>query len=230
MGYRENEFAAFGVPMEERVGRYTESVEIIRQLWSGEPSSYSGKYFQLDDEKISLPPVQPGGPPIWVGAGAHRKGIERAARLGDAWIVPPHVTGDRLVAALSIYAEERAKVRPGQTPQLVVRREMFLDEDADLAWKAGEAARGAVTREYARYNAPDKTADYSHLADAEAAEKKAREAYIFSDPAGAVKALKELENSGVTQVVLRMQWFDLPQERVLRSLELFREQVLPHFT
>ncbi|MGY1722264.1 LLM class flavin-dependent oxidoreductase [Blastococcus sp. SYSU DS0533] len=229
MGYRENEFAAFGVPMEERVGRYTESVEIIRKLWSGERVSYAGKHFRLDDEKISLAPVQPGGPQIWVGAGAHRKGVERAAALGDAWIVPPHVTGDRLVSALSTYAEERTKHAPDRTPQLVVRREIFLDEDADRAWSAGEAARGALTREYSRYNAPDKTADYSHLADAEALQKKAREAYIFSDPAGAVTALKELEAIGVTQVVLRMQWFDMPQERVLRSLELFREQVLPHF-
>jgi alkanesulfonate monooxygenase SsuD/methylene tetrahydromethanopterin reductase-like flavin-dependent oxidoreductase (luciferase family) len=230
MGYRENEFEAFGISMKERVGRYTESVELMRALWTGERVTYSGKHFSLHDEKISLTPVQPGGPPVWVGAGAHQKGIERAARLGDAWIIPPHVTGDRLSAALATYLAEREKARPGEPAELVVRREILLDEDAELAQKLGEQARGALTQEYSRYNAPDQTADYAHLADADAALQKAREAYLFTDPQGAVAKLKALEEMGVTHVVLRMQWFDLPQERVLRSLELFREQVLPHFS
>ena len=41
LGYRENEFAAFGIPMTERLGRFTESVDIMRRLWSGERVSYA---------------------------------------------------------------------------------------------------------------------------------------------------------------------------------------------
>lgn len=229
MGYRENEFDAFGISMRQRGERYTEAVEVIRRLWRGERVSHEGKHFRLDEEEISMPPRQPGGPPIWVGAGAHRKGIDRAARLGDAWMVPPHVSGDRLRKVFEQYSAKCTEARPGKPVNFVARREILLDEDAEVAWRAGAAARGALTAEYAKYNAPDKTADYSHLTSTEAAEAKARDAYIFTDPAGAVRELKELEAAGVTKVVLRMQWFDLPQERVLHSLELFRNHVLPHF-
>ena len=37
--------------------------------------------------------------------------------------------------------------------------------------------------------------------------------YLFTDPAGAVARLRELEAAGVTYVVLRAQWFGLGQEQ-----------------
>lgn len=228
MGYRENEFAAFGVPMEERIARYTEAIEVIRALWRGDRVSYSGQHFSVDNEKISLPPVQPGGPPLLIGAGAHRKGIERAARLGDAWIVPPHVTGERLTRAIELYRAARAA--QGADPaadRFMVRRELVLHSDPERALREGTEARTRLTAEYGKYNAPDQTADYSQLSDQRAADEKARKAYIFTDPSGAVEQLKALESQGVTDVVLRMQWFDLPHERMLETLRLFRDEVLP---
>lgn len=227
MGYRDNEFAAFGIPMTQRLGRFTESLEIMRALWSGEPVTYAGKYFALAGERISLPPVQPGGPPVWVGAGATPKAIERAARVGDAWMIPPHVTGERLVEVLGEYRAARERHGHTEPGQLVVRRELLLDEDPERAWALGSAARGALTRMYSAYSAPDRSVDYQHLSSPAAAEQRAREAYCFTDPAGAVAELKSLAAAGITTVVLRMQWYDLPQDRVLHTLRLFREQVLP---
>jgi alkanesulfonate monooxygenase SsuD/methylene tetrahydromethanopterin reductase-like flavin-dependent oxidoreductase (luciferase family) len=229
LGYRENEFRAFGVPLTERLGRFVESVEIMRRLWTGERVSFAGKYYSFQDEKISLAPVQPGGPPIWIGAGALPKAIERAARLGDAWIIPPHASGERLKELLAVYQAARVAHGKGTSGELVVRREILLDEDPEVAWAAGAEARVALTNEYARYNRPDDTAEYQHLASEADALRRARESYLFTDPASAVTQLKALEAMGVTTVVLRMQWFGLSQERVLRSLELFAKHVLPEF-
>ncbi|WP_127817936.1 LLM class flavin-dependent oxidoreductase [Microbacterium sp. CPCC 204701] len=227
MGYRENEFAAFGVPMDERIARYTEAIHIVRALWSGQRVTFEGRHFHIDDEKISLVPVQEGGPRILIGAGAHKAGIERAAALGDAWIVPPHVTGDRLTRAIRLYSQARSEAAPGESSRFVVRRELVLHSDRERALAEGTAARSELTAEYGRYNAPDRTADYAQLADPAAAEQKAREAYIFTDPAGAVEEFRRLESAGVTDVVLRMQWFGLAHERMLQTLALFRDQVLP---
>ena len=128
MGYRENEFASFGVGLEERVGRFEESIEIIRALWTGEAVSFAGRHFTVEGQQISLPPVQPGGPRIWIGAGAHRTGAHRAARLGDAWIVPPHVSPDRLKVVLGYYLAERERLGRHGPADLVVRRELVLDD------------------------------------------------------------------------------------------------------
>ncbi len=227
MGYRENEFAAFGVPMDERIARYTEAIHIVRALWSGERVTFEGRHFRIDDEKISLVPVQEGGPRILIGAGAHKAGIERAAALGDAWIVPPHVTGDRLTRAIRLYSQARSEAAPGESSRFVVRRELVLHSDRERALAEGTAARSELTAEYGKYNAPDRTADYAQLADPAAAEQKAKEAYIFTDPAGAVEEFRRLEAAGVTDVVLRMQWFGLAHERMLQTLALFRDDVLP---
>jgi alkanesulfonate monooxygenase SsuD/methylene tetrahydromethanopterin reductase-like flavin-dependent oxidoreductase (luciferase family) len=229
MGYRENEFAAFGVPMDERVDRFEESVEIVRALWSGEITTFRGKHFSVDGERISLPPVQPNGPRIWIGAGPHRAGARRAARLGDAWIIPPHVTPERLVTLLGHYRAERERCGRGAASELVVRRELVLDDDRERAREIGVEARGALTRKYAAFAAPDRTANYRHLDSDAAAQETADRSYLFTDPPTAVAALRELERQGFTYVVLRMQWYDLAQDRMLQTLQLFREHVRPAF-
>src|SRR5229473_359701 len=43
------EFAAAGVPWDRRVGRYLETLEICRALWSRDGVSFAGKHFTLDN-------------------------------------------------------------------------------------------------------------------------------------------------------------------------------------
>lgn len=227
MGYRENEFASFGVPMDERVTRFEESVTIVRQLWTGEPITFAGTHFAIDGERISLPPVQENGPRIWIGAGPHRVGAQRAARLGDAWIIPPHVAPDRLDVLLGHYRAERERCGLEAAGELVVRRELVLDDDPDRARAIGIEARAALTRKYAAFTAPDQTENYRHLQSDAAAEETADRSYLFTDPETAVGALRELEQQGFTYVVLRMQWYELAHERMLETLEQFRTRVRP---
>jgi hypothetical protein len=110
-----------------------------------------------------------------------------------------------------------------------VRRELVLDDDPGQARSIGIAARGALTRRYAEFNAPDQTQTYRHLQSRAAAEEVADQSYLFTDPLHAIESLRDLERAGVTYVVLRMQWYDLSQTRMLRTLELFRDRVLPAF-
>lgn len=229
MGYRDNELAAFGVPAEERKSRFEEALTVIKALWSGDVVHFSGRHFKVDNETISLAPVQVGGPPVWIGAGAHLAGARRAARLGDAWIIPPHVSPDRLGVVLDAYRTERRLAACPGTNELVVRRELLLHEDPAEARRLGTGARGRLSRSYAAYNPPDRTGVYRHLEGDRSAADVADESYLFTDPDGCIRALKELEAQGITYVILRMQWFDLPHEQVLHSLRLFSCDVLPFF-
>jgi hypothetical protein len=110
-----------------------------------------------------------------------------------------------------------------------VRRELVLDDDPERARAIGVEARGALTRKYAAFTAPDQTQNYRHLQSDTAAEETADRSYLFTDPATAVAALQALERQGFTYVVLRMQWYDLPHERMLETLEQFRDHVRPAF-
>lgn len=230
MGYRSNEYESFGLSMEDRVARYEESIEVIRALWSGEPVTFSGTHFSIDNQTIGVPPVRAGGPPIWVGAGVHKTGATRAARLGDAWIIPPHAPLEKLLPIIDFYRAERERLGRPAAQEIVLRRELVLDADPARAREIGIAARGANTQMYAAFEAPDKTDAYKHLQGDDKMAETADHSYLFTNPENAVAALKELEESGITHVILRMQWFDLDQDRMLKTLELFRDQVLPEFT
>src|SRR5438034_1893317 len=77
------EFAAAGVPWARRVGRYLETLEICRALWSRDGVSFAGKHFTLDNVTMEPKPHRPGGPPIWIG-GSGPTALRDAARY-DAW-------------------------------------------------------------------------------------------------------------------------------------------------
>jgi alkanesulfonate monooxygenase SsuD/methylene tetrahydromethanopterin reductase-like flavin-dependent oxidoreductase (luciferase family) len=80
------EFAAAGVPLRERSARLDETIEVCRALWRSDgPASYAGRYLRLDHARFDLPPLTPGGPPVWVGGRAPRS-LARAGRLGDGWL------------------------------------------------------------------------------------------------------------------------------------------------
>jgi len=77
------EFAAAGVPFERRVGRFLETMEICRALWTRDDVRFSGKHFSLDGVTMEPKPHRPGGPPIWIG-GSGPTALREAARF-DAW-------------------------------------------------------------------------------------------------------------------------------------------------
>jgi probable F420-dependent oxidoreductase len=87
-----HEFDAVGVPVSERGARTDEAIDIVRALWTGDPTTVAGRFFDVDD--VTLRPVagrggesamQPGGPPIVV-SGRKAPAMRRAARVGDGWM------------------------------------------------------------------------------------------------------------------------------------------------
>ena len=72
-----------GVDPRTRGRRADEALEILRGLMKGEPVSYKGEFFELDEALIA-PPVSP-PVPIVVG-GRSTAAVRRAARFGDGYI------------------------------------------------------------------------------------------------------------------------------------------------
>jgi probable F420-dependent oxidoreductase len=77
------EFEACGVPISERGARTDEALEVITQLWSGEPVTFRGRFSSFTDGRLQPAPAR--RPTIWV-AGRKDAAIRRAARFGDVWM------------------------------------------------------------------------------------------------------------------------------------------------
>ena len=58
------EFAAAGVPFEKRVGRLLEGLALCRELWTGKPVIWDGRW--KVEGVLGPTPHRPGGPPIWI--------------------------------------------------------------------------------------------------------------------------------------------------------------------
>ncbi|HXJ64182.1 MAG TPA: LLM class flavin-dependent oxidoreductase [Actinomycetota bacterium] len=78
----QGEFAAFGEDADDRVraDRVDEGLEILRGLWSGEPFSFHGSHFDVDETTFRPTPLQQ-PLPIWIaGRWPSRRPFRRAAR------------------------------------------------------------------------------------------------------------------------------------------------------
>ena len=68
IGYKTEEFAAFGLTVRQRVGRFEEQVDVIRRLWREPHVSFKGHHFSFDDVSLPVQTFSQPAPPIWVGA------------------------------------------------------------------------------------------------------------------------------------------------------------------
>jgi probable F420-dependent oxidoreductase len=89
-GWLKEEMAALGVDYATRGARMRETVSVLRRLWTAGRAAAEGTQVQFPEMVCEPKPIQPGGPPIWVG-GTSDAALRRAAEYGDGW----HAVGSR---------------------------------------------------------------------------------------------------------------------------------------
>jgi probable F420-dependent oxidoreductase len=85
VGYLAAEFAAFGVPLDERSARTDEYLEAMRALWTMAEPEFHGQHVDLADVDAHPRPVQVGGPPVMIG-GNSAMARRRAITSARGWI------------------------------------------------------------------------------------------------------------------------------------------------
>ena len=89
-GWMKEEFEAIGAPPFAERGKVTdEYVAAVKELWTKDKPSFTGKYVNFDKITFAPKPAQKGGIPIWVG-GESGPALRRTAKYGDAWYPIPN--------------------------------------------------------------------------------------------------------------------------------------------
>jgi len=228
MGYRAEEFGAFGIDPKERVGRMYEGLEVIKRLWTHEEMEFTGRYYRVPRVKPTAKTVQKPHPPIWVGAGVDAA-VRRVGERGYTWLVhPPRVALSEIGAQLDMYREvlkQRGHALPAVQP---MRLDSYLAEKSDAAWQEAEALfewhYGVVRRWGAEaQHKPDDAANKSFR-------EAARDRYVIGTPDDAIKAFEWIERElGVNFVIVRLSYVGMSFEDKMRQIRLFGEGVVPHF-
>jgi probable F420-dependent oxidoreductase len=137
------EFDASGVPVNERGARANEAIGVLRGLWQGGAVPHHGRFFQVGAVQLKPPPVQPGGPPIWIG-GRSDAALRRAARLGDGYVgylLSPQGFSERMTRI----RELAAAVGRGAAPiTAALMTFAVVDEDRTAAVQRAGAILGAM--------------------------------------------------------------------------------------
>lgn len=84
VGWFKEEFDVLSQPFHERGRRMDEYLEICKTLWTQEPATYEGAFYQFRDARFAPKPTQKPHPPIWIG-GQSPVAIRRTVRYGDGW-------------------------------------------------------------------------------------------------------------------------------------------------
>jgi alkanesulfonate monooxygenase SsuD/methylene tetrahydromethanopterin reductase-like flavin-dependent oxidoreductase (luciferase family) len=216
VGYREAEFNSFNVPLKERVPRLTESIEIMRRLWTEDRITYKGKIFTIEDIGIGLKPVRPGGPPIWV-AGVVDAAVKRAARIGDAWLITNFAHLSVLEPQMKMYRatrEEAGKPFPDEVP---ITRECYVGSSQATALEECAAALKYKYSAYSSWGLDSQTKGAESFN--QPIEEFVKDRFIIGDKAYVKDEIQRYnELLGVNHFIMRVQWPGLEHSKVLRTI------------
>ncbi len=226
IGYREVEFQAFGTTQKDRVRRFVENLEAIRRLWTEETVTMEGSHFRLDGASCSVKPLQPGGPKVWIGADAD-VAVRRAARIGDAWMINPHVRLDTLARQMDVYrAALDAAGKPFPEVQPMIR-EMYVAKSRDEAMRRAQPYLEAKYRAYHAWGQDDDMPEGDNDLTA-AYEDMARDRFIFGGVEEAAEQIvKAVKVCGATYLLAPVQWPGMPHDEATEQMQILMEEVIP---
>ncbi|MFQ5860496.1 MAG: TIGR03619 family F420-dependent LLM class oxidoreductase, partial [Dehalococcoidia bacterium] len=145
IGSRPNDYAALGVPFGRRGRRAEEMIQVMQQVWLGEPVQHQGEFYSVDVGPVGPRPVQPGGPPLWMGGSAPLV-LRRIARLASGFIARgaagPHGFAESW-EQVHQYTREVGRDPASLTPASLA----YYHVDADEA-RARETATSFITHFY----------------------------------------------------------------------------------
>lgn len=125
--------------LDHRVGRLSESLQIIRSLWTEERTNFDGRYYKMTDAIANPKPIQKPYPPIWIGASGPST-IRLVARHADVWNIGGGEP-DRVSELIQILEEACTAIGRDSS---AIRRSI------QLRWDGGDAPK--LVEQCARYH------------------------------------------------------------------------------
>lgn len=197
--WNEEEAAAYGIPFpstSERFQRLEEAVQIIRKMWTEQPASFAGKFYQVRDAHCNPQPIQKPHPPILIGGSGERKTLRIVAQYGDACNL--FGSSETVKKKLAVLREHCRDV--GRDCNSILKTKLgtvTIDKDRDAARKrVEERFKGAP-------------------------EQMVKEFAIYGNPEDVRRQVEALRDVGIEYLILSFE----PQ-RELEAMNLFADEVV----
>ena len=239
-GYQPKEFRGLGISMEKTRERFDEVVEVVRRAWTDDRVTFEGEFYQVRDLRVLPKPVQKPHPPFWTAA-VSPDTYTLAARRGFKILTAPSFTPwDLLRKNFDAY---RAAWREAHGTD--AGAEICMNKIIHVA-DSGKQAREDLrepTRWFFQTQAgliadaegvpPEQYKFYRRVREnllALSDEKALDEATISGDPEEVADKIRQHHEAlGITYFMASFNRGGIPHDRIVRSMRLFGEKVMPRF-
>jgi alkanesulfonate monooxygenase SsuD/methylene tetrahydromethanopterin reductase-like flavin-dependent oxidoreductase (luciferase family) len=241
------ELEAFGIQPDETRPMWEEALRLIVRAWTDDVFSWEGKHFRFPPRRVVPKPLQKPHPPLWA-ATTSPPSHELIGRLGLGLLsftigVPP----EELAQRIKLYRQGLARAEPighftnGRAATFTMvhvgetTKEAIADARASFEWYAQTGVKQIQTlgqwqlelqRDYATYEyvKPIANMDVSVLSfdflDSVGA-------CLVGDPERVIATAKRYAAAGCDLLLCLAQPHAIPHAKVLRSIELIGEHVIP---
>lgn len=241
--FNEYEYVGYGQRSADGRERTAEAIEILRRSWTEAPFAYKGKYFDVSFPEMRPRTVQRPHPPLWFSV-VTAPSFTAAGEQGHP-IMTVRLSGQTLVDRLALYEAGLARSGLPAEAQRALRRQAAVWRHIYVAESRAEAreqlsAALLHTRQHMNharqdFNPPDFRIDPAMLnpwtdpsvSDDEGVRFALETGAICGTPADVTEELAALRAQGVEHVLAQMSFGYLTHQRILASMRLFSEQVMP---
>ena len=226
IGWRDEEFRAFGIDVSTRTGRLRETAELLRKAWAAGRFSYEGRHYSYKDVDVTPKPARV--PPILLG-GFVDGAIRRAGRIGDGFI-SSRANPERLAASFEMVAEERKKAGLEGPPLVAVLQNAYVTEDPEGDWPMVRDGIGHQLGVYAGWAAQTDVPG-TELEVAPPPEDQIRRTVAYGTPDEVVTRLERVTEVLAlypeSHLILRLHYPGMDAAPAARSIELLAREVAP---
>ncbi len=242
-----NEQIAFGVPADDRSReQWREAFEFVIAAWTNEKLSWKSENIDFPERFITPRPYQDPHPPAWLAA-ASEQSAYNAGRLGlgllSFALMQPV---EKMAAAIATYHRGQADCEQPlpkfKNDRVGAYTLVHCTEDIDEAeryglwdsvkWWYQNLAEFTLEWELAHLSPEDKAKAFPLLeptirGDIDIKKYTEQDMIIVGTPEECLEKIIRYEEAGVDQLLCYSQFGTLPQEKVLRSIELLGTKVIP---
>ncbi len=246
----EQELGGFGIDPADSRPMWEEAIQMIPKMWQTESFSWEGDYFVVPPRNVLPKPIQKPHPPLWMACtqpdSFRIAGAKGLGALSFGFIAP-----GVLEASLGLY---RDAVKDAEPVGAFVNNQFAAtsfaccaptDEEALATGRPGaeffQQSIGILFVPWAKaQNVPPSYQYYQSLATMVEERLKHSDGSMFEEAweTGAVcigspercrGVVQKYVDTGVDQLILMMQVGRIPHEKVMQTIRLFGEEIIPAF-
>ena len=233
------EYTGYKVDISESQLRFQESVQIIEGLWTTSGFTFEGQHYQVENANLVPPPVQKPHPPMYIAATRTRETQDFAAASGHSGIIGVVLdTADGLDLCYQLAEGAREAGKPMDIGGIPFFRYFYVGETEARARNDSEAALNwtmDVNQWRRTYQSGSEVYDSLDAFRQSRTELPPSYDYLFEhrafigNPEQIIAKIRALQDAGIGYFGCNFSFGGMPQDKVLKSMELFAREVMPAF-